>query len=104
MNPATLVLRDGIALVGDALTPQPFGTLAVHGDVIGELDGRVGDEAEVVPLHGAFVMPGLIDCHVHFDLAAAPAAYQQWRRPPLTRSLTCLHNGLAALVNGITSV
>ena len=104
MNASNLVLRDGIALIGDELSPRPFKTLRIDNGVIAGFDSLNAANAQVLELHGGFVLPGLIDCHVHFDLAAAPAAYLHWYDSPLTRSLTCLHNGLSALVNGITSV
>ncbi|WP_404501474.1 amidohydrolase family protein [Arthrobacter sp. GAS37] len=50
------------------------------------------------------MLPGLIDSHVHFDLAAHPAPFSHWDRMPFVRSMTCLHNGLLALRAGITSV
>jgi imidazolonepropionase-like amidohydrolase len=59
----------------------------------------------VLDVDGGFVVPGLIDAHVHLDLAAQPS-YARWADPRATfvRSLTCLHNGLLALSRGITSV
>jgi len=101
-----LILRNGIALLGEELRAEPFGSLVVRDGVIIEVT------AEQVPvdgspereLNGAFVLPGLIDCHVHFDLAAHPAPFLHWDRAPFVRSMTCFHNGLLALRAGITSV
>jgi imidazolonepropionase-like amidohydrolase len=98
----TAVLRDGVALVGPELVERPFRTLALDGDVIGEFDAHE-DAADAVDLGGAYVLPGLVDCHVHFDLAAHPLAYVHWDRSGFVRSVTCLHNGLLALRSGITS-
>lgn len=101
-----LILKDGIALVGAELRATPFQTMTLSGDeIVGFSDSREDDSGAVVlDLDGAYVLPGLVDAHVHFDLAAAPAAYTRWTETGLVRSLTCLHNGLVALKAGITSV
>ncbi len=100
-----LILSDGIALAGPELRETPFRTLTLAGDSIVGFSGRPEDDsnAVVLDLNGAYVLPGLVDAHVHFDLSAAPAAYRRWAEPRLVRSLTCLHNGLVALKSGITS-
>jgi imidazolonepropionase-like amidohydrolase len=97
----TGVLRNGVALVGPELAERPFRTLALGNDAIGAFD--TGGGGYSVDLDGAYVLPGLIDCHVHFDLAAHPLAYVHWDRSGFVRSVTCLHNGLLALRSGITS-
>ncbi|GAB3881339.1 metal-dependent hydrolase family protein [Terrabacter terrigena] len=100
-----LVLSNGVALVGEALDARPFQRMLVRDGRVATFDGEGGDSsAPTLDLQGQFVLPGLIDCHVHFDLAAAPAAYDHWTKGPLVRSLTCLHNGLLALSRGITAV
>ena len=101
MPSPTTVLKNGVALVGPELAERPFRTLELKGDSIGELDVEAG---EAVDLDGAYVIPGLVDCHVHFDLAAHPLAYVHWDRSGFVRSITCLHNGLLALRAGITAV
>ncbi|HEY2041024.1 MAG TPA: amidohydrolase family protein [Jatrophihabitans sp.] len=103
-----LILKNGIALVGPELRETPFGSLAVSGDkIVGLSEASPSDSDGVVfDVGGAYVLPGLVDAHVHFDLAAQPAAYERWTDPnaALVRSLTCLHNGLVALRSGITAV
>jgi imidazolonepropionase-like amidohydrolase len=101
MPSPTTVLKNGVALVGPELAERPFRTLDLKGDSIGEFDVEAG---EAVDLDGAYVIPGLVDCHVHFDLAAHPLAYVHWDRSGFVRSITCLHNGLLALRAGITAV
>jgi len=101
-----LILRNGIALLGEELRAEPFGSLVVRDGVIVEVTAEQvsADGSPERELNGAFVLPGLIDCHVHFDLAAHPAPFLHWDRAPFVRSMTCFHNGLLALRAGITSV
>lgn len=102
-----VVLTNGTALTGASLQESPFGALVLHGDTIEEIttEPRDGRGDTVVDVGGGFVVPGLIDAHVHLDLAAQPS-YARWSDPRATfiRSLTCLHNGLLALSRGITSI
>ena len=101
-----LILRNGTALTGDGLVARPFGSLVVRSGVITDITDEIlaPDGAAEVDARGSFVSPGLIDAHVHFDLAAHPAPYLHWQRSLFIRSLTCFHNGLRALRAGITSV
>jgi imidazolonepropionase-like amidohydrolase len=101
-----LILRNGIALLGDELRQQAFGSLVIRQGVITEVTSEqvTADGSPELELNGAFVLPGLIDCHVHFDLAAHPAPFLHWDRASFVRSMTCFHNGLLALRAGITSV
>lgn len=103
---ADLILTNGVALIGEALERRPFLSLRISAGTIAGWDEPVDPRGgtRVVDLAGGFLLPGLIDCHVHFDLAAAPAAYAHWQQPPLVRSLTAMHNGLMALRSGITTV
>jgi imidazolonepropionase-like amidohydrolase len=102
-----VVLKNGTALYGASLEPIPFEALVISGDTIEEIarEPKETGADEVVDVGGGFVVPGLIDAHVHLDLAAQPS-YVRWSDPRavFVRSLTCLHNGLLALSRGITSV
>jgi imidazolonepropionase-like amidohydrolase len=92
--------------MGSELREEPFGSLVVREGVIAAVTPEqvAADGTPELELNGAFLLPGLIDCHVHFDLAAHPAPFLHWDRAPFVRSLTCFHNGLLALRAGITSV
>jgi imidazolonepropionase-like amidohydrolase len=98
-----IILRNGVALEGLDLVERPFRTLTLANDTIGEFDADDGG-TNSLDLDGAYVVPGLVDSHVHFDLAAHPLPYTHWSRSGFVRSVTCLHNGLLALRSGITSV
>jgi imidazolonepropionase-like amidohydrolase len=101
-----LVLRNGVALIGNGLEAQSFGSLAVRDGVITHITDEVmaANGMTEVDVRGGFVSPGLIDSHVHFDLAAHPVPYLHWDRSLFIRSRTCFHNGLRALRAGITSI
>ena len=103
---ADLVLRHGTALVGPELAPRPFGALLIRDGTVVELSEQDvdGGSRPEIDLAGAFVLPGLVDAHVHLDLAATPAAFEHWDRSAFVRSMTCFHNGLLAVQAGITSV
>lgn len=101
-DPPDLVVCNGVALIGPELAERPFRSLRLAGDTIGEFD--TADTDGGLDLHGAYLLPGLVDCHVHFDLAAHALPYPHWERSGFVRSVTCLHNGLLALRAGITSV
>lgn len=103
---ADLVLRHGTALVGPELTARTFGSLLVRDGVVVGLSDDDGEAVGTpeVDLAGGFVLPGLVDAHVHLDLAATPAAFEHWDASAFVRSMTCWHNGLLALRAGITAL
>lgn len=74
-----------------------LGYVAVDGERIcaageGDVPARLKDEAsETVDARGATLMPGAIDCHVHF------------REPGLTRKATMASESRAAAAGGVTS-
>lgn len=106
MAAGTLVLRDGIALVGESLEAREFGSLVVTDGMIAEITppGSAPSAGRHVELADQYVMPGLIDAHVHFDLVAGLRPYAHWDEHPLRRSLGLARNGLTALRHGITTV
>ena len=70
------------------------GSLVVDGDIISEiLEGEAprGNYDEVIDASGCFVLPGVIDAHVHF------------REPGLTRKADIESESLAAAYGGVTS-
>ena len=106
MTAAPLVLRNGTALAGPGLEVTPFGTLTVADGVIAEItrSGPASDGPGVLDLSGKYVLPGLIDAHVHLDLIAETTPYAHWRRPALERALGLVGNGFTALWHGITTL
>lgn len=102
MTAAPVTFTGGTALVGRRLEARPFATMSVGDGRIVDFDGPViGD---VVALDGGWVVPGLVDAHVHLDLIAAPQPFSQWEADSLERSRGLIANGLAALASGTLAV
>ena len=101
---ASTAIRGGIVLEGYDLEAREADLLLRDGRVA-EV-GASGDVAadHVVDASGCYVVPGLIDSHVHFGLTASINAFAFWKRPQLDRSLAMYRNGLIALLNGVTTV
>jgi predicted amidohydrolase YtcJ len=74
-EPADLVLRNAFIYTGDGSTPKAE-ALAVTGNKITavcisdkEIEKYIGESTNGIDLKGAFVTPGIIDGHVHFNNA-----------------------------------
>ena len=70
-----IVLYDG--LVFDGSGRQTFrGTVIIKGSLISDVGTRgeveVPSEAETIDLRGSFLMPGLIDAHLHLTGTRSP--------------------------------
>lgn len=102
----SLILRNGIALAGDALEETAFRSLEIADGTIAGISpaaARSGTCPEL-DLAGKYVLPGLIDAHVHLDLIAETSPYAHWRQPAFERALGLAGNGLTALRHGITTI
>ena len=105
-RPSRVVLREGTALAHADLVPTPFDALVIEDGRIASLGAAPPPAAgdRVIDVGGAFVLPGLVDAHVHLDLTAGITAYAHWDLPPMVRGAALVRNGLLALRHGITSV
>lgn len=101
-----VVLRDGVALAGEALDEVAFRSLTVTGGMIAEMSASAVPSGgrDELDLAGKYVIPGLIDAHVHLDLIAETSPYAHWRRPAFERAIGLAGNGVTALRHGITAV
>lgn len=92
-----MILIHNALIVPDGISEPYAGWLSVNGDSIeamgqGTAPGAVMDTAsEIVDACGAMLMPGAIDCHVHF------------REPGLTHKATIGSESAAAVAGGVTS-
>jgi imidazolonepropionase-like amidohydrolase len=103
-----LVIANGTLIDGSGTKPRPNGTIVVRGGKIAEVNAAappVWDHgATVIDATGGFILPGLIDGHVHLSL-------YQGAPPGITRSTSAefctLHaarNLLPILRAGFTSI
>src|SRR5678815_3831064 len=93
-----LIDGTGRELVEDAVIAISAGKIYYAGPVSGwkEADGK----SLVVDLHGAYVLPGLIDAHVH--LSGSGEADSQFYAPTGQMALKILSNAQKNLAAGIT--
>jgi imidazolonepropionase-like amidohydrolase len=73
-----LVIANGTLIDGTGAKPRPNGTIVVHGKAIAEVNATAplgrNDGATVIDATGKFILPGLIDGHVHLSMyQGAPA-------------------------------
>ena len=100
------VITGGLLIDGTGREPIP-GTSVVIDDGgrvthAGKLDAFPAD-AEVIDVSGKTIMPGLIDCHVHFFVDIRPM--QELALTPLSlRVIEAVRNARATLDAGITAV
>jgi imidazolonepropionase-like amidohydrolase len=104
----TVLLRGGLLWDGVASQPEPRDVL-LDGDHITAVtapgETRVDDDSLVVDLDGAFVMPGLIDCHVHLVWSGEPdPAKQVAAQGPQTTTVRAVVNAQSQLAAGVTTV
>jgi len=67
-----LVIANGTLIDGTGGKPRPNGTIVVRGKMIAEVNAATPpdreDGATVIDAAGKFVLPGLIDGHVHLSM------------------------------------
>lgn len=100
------VLKNLTIIDGTGRAPQPNALLAIRdGNILyaGPASGWAGGEDNVtLDLHREFVLPGLIDAHVH--LSGAGEADSQFRADDGAMTLKILNNAQKNLAAGITTV
>jgi imidazolonepropionase-like amidohydrolase len=73
--PATVAFRDVTVIRGDGSPPQAHATVVVRGDRIAAVgpaaDTVIPPRTEVIEASGKYLIPGLIDLHVHLSKARA---------------------------------
>ena len=97
----TLIDGTGQEPIQDAVLAIRDGKVSYAGSASGWSGADIGDIPEL-DLHGQFVLPGLIDCHVH--LSGSGEADSQFSAPTGQMALKILKNAQRNLAAGITTV
>ena len=100
-----LILRGGAFFESESRAFVRGDALCVDGVIagLGEVDAPAG--AETVNCAGEYLIPGLIDCHVHVSSSGDPAELTPGRRLPLARrAWRTAEHARATLAGGVTTV
>lgn len=65
--------------------------VAIEGNyilMVGDCSGLIGDDTEVIDMTGKYIMPGFIDCHMHFE--SAMLTVTEFSRLSIPTGTTCL--------------
>jgi imidazolonepropionase-like amidohydrolase len=114
-DPAYILIHAGQLLAIPGQPPERIKTIVIHGDSVMEIrDGFIeaqslgladGQTAETIDLREHFVLPGLMDAHIHLMWSGSdrpPKKQDQLNTQDLT--LWTLRNARAALSAGFTTV
>ena len=66
-SPGTLLIHGGTLVDGTARDPRPDATLVIRDGRIAAVGGEGDATAEVIDVRGKWIVPGLIDMHVHYQ-------------------------------------
>lgn len=102
----SLTVINGTALVGADLEPLEGAVIEiVDGTIMSvESGGSTSPRGETLDARGRYIVPGLIDWHVHLDLDPIADPITSWRRPAAERGRTIALNALRSLQAGVTTV
>ena len=101
----TLAITNGTMIDGRGSDPQDGMTLLIEGERISAL-GRgvpIPRDASVIDAQGSHILPGLIDCHVHFAMEY-PNVLRQLVTTPSLRLLEAIPRMRVTLEAGVTTV
>ena len=108
---ASLIVRNGTALVGPELVAVSLGRMRLTNGTIAEIasagaavDGPDDVARPELDLQGGYLLPGLVDAHVHLSLSGEPAPFAAWDAGPGDRMACTMLSGLRCLAAGIAAV
>jgi imidazolonepropionase-like amidohydrolase len=101
----SLAIINGTLIDGSGGDPQSGITIVVEGERIASVGRNVSipHGAAVIDAHGGSILPGLIDCHVHFAMEY-PNIARFLVTPPSLRLLETIPRMRATLDAGVTTV
>ena len=100
------VITGGTLIDGTGADPVPHASVVIDDDGLITHAGRLGPPpsgADVIEVEGRTIMPGLIDCHVHFFIDLRPLD-ELALTPMSLRVIQATLNAKATLDAGVTSV
>ncbi|HYW90152.1 MAG TPA: amidohydrolase family protein [Chloroflexota bacterium] len=102
----TTAIRCGTLIDGTGTEPLRGATILFDGDSIVGIDrsGEVPRDAEVIDAEHLTVMPGMIDCHVHFASQSSWGIQERLLTPYSLLIAHALNNARITLEAGFTSV
>jgi imidazolonepropionase-like amidohydrolase len=104
----TTVLTGGTIWDGTGASTLPDAVLVIEGDRISQVGPRstvsVPADAEVIDLHGGYVLPGLIDSHNHLGLAADIDILNQIHESDARVTMRAIRRSWTHLRSGITTI
>ncbi len=77
--------------------------VVLAGDTIERLEADAGQQPDSVDLEGAYLLPGLINCHTHLSIVF-PFCESNEHESPAVTALRCYRRGKDAIEAGITTV
>ncbi|MCY4391147.1 MAG: amidohydrolase family protein [Chloroflexi bacterium] len=100
-----LLLRGGAFFESETRTFVRGDVLCVEGRIVALGDVAAPEGAEAVDCSDEYLIPGLIDCHVHISSSGDPAELTPGERPSLARrAWRTAEHARATLAGGVTTV
>lgn len=106
--PRQIVLHGGLLVDGTGDDPVPGSSVVIEDGLI-VYAGRAGaaplqDDAHVIDVTGATVMPGIIDCHVHLGGTDSSSAHDWVLENDTYQAIVSVTQAEALLAHGVTTV
>ena len=102
------VLTGATLIDGTGVLPIEQATLLIKGDIIEAVGPReaitIPAGAEVIDIHGKYLLPGLIDTHIHLDLHGMADTFQENMVEDKLRTLRAAKEMEATLKAGFTTI